>query len=341
MARSGAEPGAEDQYSPLGSVAEAAARQAHAPTLFLREDQRGFVDRETGAISLQTILLPIDGAVAYQGACRWVAAFERLAGSSARIHPLHVGTSTPANASEFEGTIDVREGPVIETIIAHGGSPRPIRRVTRQRHRARAAPSALSGVGGSGNVNWLNAERHLGNSSENCRAGSLVKVPVISWRVRRAASWTAASTAASSPRKDDDARGASIPKTSGRPRQKRCQSRPATLSAPLIKQRRAVYARILTAGNTWSSPQPHRRQVARPHNVHNQFQELGWVAGAFWVLRQFGCLDNRRLPETFPEPIVRVLVNPLLGFVFRTKSANLFRRPVGPLDEHIPSRGVF
>jgi len=117
LARSGAEPGAEDQYSPLGSVAEAAARQAHAPTLFLREDQRGFVDRETGAISLQTILLPIDGAVAYQGACRWVAAFERLAGSSARIHPLHVGTSTPANASEFEGTIDVREGPVIETIL--------------------------------------------------------------------------------------------------------------------------------------------------------------------------------------------------------------------------------
>jgi nucleotide-binding universal stress UspA family protein len=101
-----------------GSVAEAAARQAHAPTLFLREDQRGFVDRETGAISLQTILLPIDGAVAYQDACRWVAAFERLAGSSARIHLLHVGTSTPANASECEGTIDVREGPVIETIIS-------------------------------------------------------------------------------------------------------------------------------------------------------------------------------------------------------------------------------
>ena len=74
-----------------GSVAEAAARQAHPPTLFLREDQRGFVDRETGAISLQTILLPIDGSVPYQDACRWVAAFERLAGSSARIHPLHTG----------------------------------------------------------------------------------------------------------------------------------------------------------------------------------------------------------------------------------------------------------
>src|SRR5580700_1948132 len=44
-----------------GSVAEAAARRAHAPALFLLEDHRGFVDRETGAISLKTILLPIDG----------------------------------------------------------------------------------------------------------------------------------------------------------------------------------------------------------------------------------------------------------------------------------------
>jgi len=101
-----------------GSAAEASARQADAPTLFLREDQRGFVDRETGAISVQTILMPIDGSVPYQDACRWVVAFERLAASITRIHPLHVGTSTPASASEFEGTIDVREGPVIETIIS-------------------------------------------------------------------------------------------------------------------------------------------------------------------------------------------------------------------------------
>lgn len=36
-----------------------------------------------------------------------------------RAHPpAPCGTSTPANASEFEGTIDVREGTVIETIIS-------------------------------------------------------------------------------------------------------------------------------------------------------------------------------------------------------------------------------
>ena len=94
------------------------ARQAHAPTLFLREAQRGFVDRETGTISLQTILLPIDGSIPYQDACRWVAAFERLVASSARVHPLHVGTSTPTNVSEFDGAIDVRKGPVVETIVS-------------------------------------------------------------------------------------------------------------------------------------------------------------------------------------------------------------------------------
>jgi nucleotide-binding universal stress UspA family protein len=101
-----------------GSIAEATARHAHAPTLFLREDQRGFIDRETGAISVQTILMPIDGSVPYQDACRWVAGFERLVASSARVHPLHVGSSTPKNAGEFEGMIDVREGPIVETIVS-------------------------------------------------------------------------------------------------------------------------------------------------------------------------------------------------------------------------------
>lgn len=100
-----------------GSVAEAAARRARARTLFLREDQMGFVDRETGAISLQTILLPIDGAVPHWEASRWVESFKQLVAPSARVHLLHVGSTTPAIASEFEGTIDLQQGPVVETIV--------------------------------------------------------------------------------------------------------------------------------------------------------------------------------------------------------------------------------
>jgi nucleotide-binding universal stress UspA family protein len=101
-----------------GSVAEAAARRARARTLFLREDQRGFVDRGTGAISLQTILLPFDGIVSHWEASRWVESFKQLVAPSARVHQLHVGSSTPANASELDGTIHVRQGPVVETIVA-------------------------------------------------------------------------------------------------------------------------------------------------------------------------------------------------------------------------------
>jgi nucleotide-binding universal stress UspA family protein len=103
------------------SIAEAAARQAHAATLFLREGQRGFVDRDTGAISVQRILLPIDGSLPYQYAYQWIEIFERLATSSGRVHPLHVGPSIPTNANELEGTIEVREGPVVETIISVAG----------------------------------------------------------------------------------------------------------------------------------------------------------------------------------------------------------------------------
>ena len=46
---------------------------------------------------------------------------DMLAASSGRVHPLHVGPSIPTNANELEGTIEVREGPVVETIISVAG----------------------------------------------------------------------------------------------------------------------------------------------------------------------------------------------------------------------------
>jgi len=100
-----------------GSVAEAAARRARARTLFLREDQRGFVDRETGAISLKTILLPIDGVMPPWDAWRWVAAFKQLVAPNARVHLLHIGSWVPVNASELDSIVDLRQGSVVETIV--------------------------------------------------------------------------------------------------------------------------------------------------------------------------------------------------------------------------------
>ncbi len=100
-----------------GSVAEAAARRARVRTLFLRENQTGFIHRETGAISLRTNLLPIDDGVPAREAWRWAAVFKGFVAPSARVHLLHVGSSTPANISKIEGPIDVRQGPVVETIV--------------------------------------------------------------------------------------------------------------------------------------------------------------------------------------------------------------------------------
>ena len=100
------------------SVAEAIARRVHAPTLFLHEGRKGFVDRETGAISLKTILFPIDGGVPHKEAGLWIAHFARVIAPGALVHPLHVGSETPANVNEFAGVIDVRQGPIVETIVA-------------------------------------------------------------------------------------------------------------------------------------------------------------------------------------------------------------------------------
>jgi hypothetical protein len=47
-----------------GSLAEATARLAHAPALFLRDGQEGFVDEDTGKIRLTRVLMPIAAEVA-------------------------------------------------------------------------------------------------------------------------------------------------------------------------------------------------------------------------------------------------------------------------------------
>ena len=100
-----------------GSIAEAAARRSRARTLFLRENQEGFVDPATGALSLKTILLPVDDALAPWEASRWADAIRGLVAPGAQVHLLHVGPPGRANVHGIEGAVDVRQGPVVETII--------------------------------------------------------------------------------------------------------------------------------------------------------------------------------------------------------------------------------
>lgn len=100
------------------SVAEEAVRQSRTPALFLREDQTGFVDRETGKVSLNTVLMPVEASVPPLDAFRHIADFAHAMNPAADIMLLHVGDDLPI----FDGLlphIELRQGPVIETILSY------------------------------------------------------------------------------------------------------------------------------------------------------------------------------------------------------------------------------
>ncbi|PPD46643.1 MAG: universal stress protein UspA [Methylocystis sp.] len=99
-----------------GSVAEDTVRETHSPALFLREDQPGFIDRETGKVSLNTVLMPVEASVPPLDAFRHIADFAHALNPAAEVRLLHVGEELPL----FEGLlphIELRQGPVIETIL--------------------------------------------------------------------------------------------------------------------------------------------------------------------------------------------------------------------------------
>jgi nucleotide-binding universal stress UspA family protein len=101
-----------------GSVAENAARETHAPTLFLHEGEKGFVDRETGALSLNVTLMPIEATISPLPGFRRVADLAHTLDPAAEIMALHVGEERPL----FEGLlphIELRQGPIVETILAY------------------------------------------------------------------------------------------------------------------------------------------------------------------------------------------------------------------------------
>ncbi len=76
-----------------------------------------FLDAETGELSLQTILPPVDANLPYKEAWLWLADFVRITAPYAKLHLLHVGSEKPASAYEFSDIIEIRRGPVVETIL--------------------------------------------------------------------------------------------------------------------------------------------------------------------------------------------------------------------------------
>jgi nucleotide-binding universal stress UspA family protein len=100
----------------VGSVSEAAARAAHAPALFLRDGQKGFVDPDTGEMALRRILAPIAATPDAGPFWRWLSHVAPLLDPTCRMRLLHVGEAAP----RIDGApaVELRRGPVTETILA-------------------------------------------------------------------------------------------------------------------------------------------------------------------------------------------------------------------------------
>ena len=105
-----------------GSVAEALARHAGTPTLFVPAKARGFVDERRGEVHLHHVLIPIDHHPKPAAAVGTIMGFAHLlAGIDAEERLLHVGRDAPKvqRHSEPRRTLPVamRRGDAVEAII--------------------------------------------------------------------------------------------------------------------------------------------------------------------------------------------------------------------------------
>jgi hypothetical protein len=96
-------------------------RQLRTMSLFLREGGRGFIDVDTGALALKTVLMPIDADLPSIQAIRRVEAMAKLVGCDTTIQLLHVGERAPELTDERGEPLGLpmilREGPVVDTIL--------------------------------------------------------------------------------------------------------------------------------------------------------------------------------------------------------------------------------
>ncbi|HYA79425.1 MAG TPA: universal stress protein, partial [Methylocystis sp.] len=106
-----------------GSLAEATARHAHAPALFLREGETGFI-RNTGGIRLSRVLMPVAADVAPMHAWGVASKIVRMLEPLAQFQLVHVGDTLPTFGNLLPH-VELRRGPVVETILEFADDIRP------------------------------------------------------------------------------------------------------------------------------------------------------------------------------------------------------------------------
>lgn len=105
------------------AVAEPLARAAHAMTLFIPQDSKGFVNSDDGALRLQSILIPVANEPSPVAALSAVARITRLIGHGpGAVTTLHIGDGdaqikTTPEPTGWSWNQRNQEGPVIESIL--------------------------------------------------------------------------------------------------------------------------------------------------------------------------------------------------------------------------------
>lgn len=103
------------------SVERGILRKVRIVSLFLRDGAKGFVDLETGEVSLKKVLIPIDGRLDCIAAVARLKARLEVLAPGAKIQLLHVGESASDMLHEQARSLDlpiiIRTGPVADTIF--------------------------------------------------------------------------------------------------------------------------------------------------------------------------------------------------------------------------------
>jgi nucleotide-binding universal stress UspA family protein len=104
-----------------GSKAEEIARHTHVPTLFIRPDAHGFVDKSSGQIRLERILIPVAHSPSPMHSLHFLTDLLAPIGvSSTAFQFVHVGETAPqifAASDQMETKIEVIRGPIVETLL--------------------------------------------------------------------------------------------------------------------------------------------------------------------------------------------------------------------------------